>query len=125
MGITGYHGVFQKACEYTLSLLRTEKAILITLLEVLKYDPLHSWTVSPLKLNNVQGDESIDNNVDVDAPILPPEQEVEEEADFALFGIQKKLLSSLTVECQIQDLINTAVDKRNLCRMYPGWQPWI
>jgi ataxia telangiectasia mutated family protein len=43
MGITGTEGVFQRCCEFTLSVLREEANYLMTSLNVLKYDPLYSW----------------------------------------------------------------------------------
>ena len=126
MGITGHSGVFQKSCEETLKLLRDECSILLTILKVLKYDPLHSWTVSPLKLHKIQRDESIENEMYIDGSVKTSEaSRVEDEADHALFGVEKKLSSLMAVECQVQELLNEATDKRNLCRMYPGWQPWL
>jgi ataxia telangiectasia mutated family protein len=45
MGTTGTQGVFQRCAEETLRVLRDDSEIVLTVLEVFKYDPLHSWCV--------------------------------------------------------------------------------
>jgi phosphatidylinositol kinase/protein kinase (PI-3 family) len=110
MGITTFHGVFKKGCEESLKLFREESEILFTLLDVFRYDPLHTWTISPLKLKKMQQE---------------VEEEGNDEAGIALFGIRRKLERKIGVECQVQELINMAIDPVNLSKMYPGWQSWI
>ncbi|KAH6577835.1 hypothetical protein BASA60_002773 [Batrachochytrium salamandrivorans] len=44
-----------------------------------------------------------------------------EEAARAIFGVHKKLSSTLGIECQVSQLISAAVDHENLSRMFPGW----
>lgn len=46
MGSTGTQGVFQRCAEHTLRVLRDRSDVILTVLEVFKYDPLHSWYVS-------------------------------------------------------------------------------
>jgi ataxia telangiectasia mutated family protein len=121
MGMTQYQGIFKQSCEETLKVLREEHEILFTLLDVFRYDPLHSWTVSPLKLLKLQREEDEPQ----DEQLLKTNKSDNDEAGIALFGIKKKLSSSISVEGQVQELINQAMDPRNLCRMFPGWQPWI
>ena len=43
MGISGTQGVFQRCAEETLRVLRDRSGVMMTVLEVFKYDPLHSW----------------------------------------------------------------------------------
>jgi hypothetical protein len=43
MGITNVEGEFKRGCEGTLKVLREEKEIIFTLLDVFRYDPLYSW----------------------------------------------------------------------------------
>jgi ataxia telangiectasia mutated family protein len=45
MGTTGTQGVFQRCAEETLRVLRSDSEVVLTVLEVFKYDPLHSWCV--------------------------------------------------------------------------------
>lgn len=43
MGITGVDGIFRRCSEITLQVLRNELEHIITILNVLRYDPLYSW----------------------------------------------------------------------------------
>lgn len=43
MGITKYEGEFKKGCEQTLQVLRDERDIIFTLLDVFRHDPLYTW----------------------------------------------------------------------------------
>jgi len=43
MGITKTEGVFRRCCEFTLTVLREEAYNIMTILDVLRYDPLYSW----------------------------------------------------------------------------------
>ncbi|KAL0440916.1 UNVERIFIED_CONTAM: Serine/threonine-protein kinase ATM [Sesamum radiatum] len=49
MGVTGVEGVFRRCCEETLSVMRTNKEALLTIIEVFIHDPLYKWALSPLK----------------------------------------------------------------------------
>jgi serine-protein kinase ATM len=109
MGITGTHGAFQRGCEETLRLLRKDSGVLFTLLDVFRYDPLYTWTISaarkdknPIALNVERQDENEKGLCG------------NEEADRALFGVRRKLTSNLSVECQVSELINYATDPSNL-----------
>ncbi|KAJ3261955.1 hypothetical protein HK103_003798 [Boothiomyces macroporosus] len=123
MGITGVEGVFKRGCEETLKILQTESDFIFTLLDVFRHDPLYSWTVSAQKLKNIQKDEQDDEPEY--QKYFDKEISGNEEADIALFGVRKKLSSNLSIECQVEELVNSAMDPNNLCRMYPGWQSWI
>jgi len=46
MGPSGTSGVFQRCAEETLRVLREESELIMTVLEVFKHDPLHSWYIS-------------------------------------------------------------------------------
>ncbi len=48
LGISGTQGVFQRCAEETLRVLRDGSETILTVLEVFKYDPLHSWYVFAL-----------------------------------------------------------------------------
>jgi ataxia telangiectasia mutated family protein len=45
MGKCGTQGVFQRCAEETLRVLRDRSDVILTVLEVFKHDPLHSWYV--------------------------------------------------------------------------------
>jgi ataxia telangiectasia mutated family protein len=46
MGRCGTQGVFQRCAEETLRVLRDRSDVILTVLEVFKHDPLHSWFVA-------------------------------------------------------------------------------
>ncbi|XP_062175775.1 serine/threonine-protein kinase ATR isoform X2 [Alnus glutinosa] len=46
LGITGYEGIFLRVCEITLSVLRTHRETLKSVLETFIHDPLVEWTKS-------------------------------------------------------------------------------
>ncbi|OAA62035.1 phosphotidylinositol kinase [Niveomyces insectorum RCEF 264] len=54
MGITGTEGVFRRCCEFTLDAMREETYSIMTILDVLRYDPLYSWSISPVRLAKLQ-----------------------------------------------------------------------
>lgn len=53
-GVLGTEGVFRRCCEFTLEALRENRDTIMTLLNVLRYDPLHNWSVSPLRARRLQ-----------------------------------------------------------------------
>lgn len=56
MGISGVEGVMRKSCEETMTVLRNRREIIITLLQVLLYAPLFSWTITPAKAWELQNE---------------------------------------------------------------------
>ncbi|KAJ8331563.1 Serine/threonine-protein kinase tel1 [Batrachochytrium dendrobatidis] len=136
MGMTGIEGVFRKGCEETLRVLRQESSAISMLLDVFLHDPLYNWKISPLKLKRLQKkstvgsteNEVIEQISTKSSKIIrsagtahKEETRGREEAARAIFGVHKKLSSTLGLECQVSQLISTAVDANNLSRMFPGW----
>lgn len=54
MGISGVEGIMRRGCEEILTVLRNERQIIITLLQVLLYDPLFTWAITPAKAYTFQ-----------------------------------------------------------------------
>ena len=50
-GPYGVEGTFRRSCEVTLGVLMRHKDVVMTLLEVLMFDPLFSWSLTPSKVN--------------------------------------------------------------------------
>ncbi|KAL4887390.1 hypothetical protein BJY04DRAFT_212427 [Aspergillus karnatakaensis] len=122
MGITKTEGVFRRCCEFTLEALRQESYSIMTILDVLRYDPLYSWTVSPLRMKKMQKEDAADG-----PPVLPgstvdqrPTNEPSE-ADRALTVVAKKLSKTLSVTATVNELIQQATDEKNLAVLYCGW----
>ncbi|KNC99195.1 uncharacterized protein SPPG_05451 [Spizellomyces punctatus DAOM BR117] len=128
MGITGVEGAFRRCCEETMKVLRNDSEILLTILDVFRYDPLYNWKVTPLEQRRRQGAPEEQVAIDIpgrDGTVIGDDRGQNKEAERALFVVRKKLSSGVSVECQINELIQTAVDPGNLSRMYHGWQPWM
>jgi serine-protein kinase ATM len=69
-GINGIEGIFKECCERTLDLLKNSSDQIMTIFEVLLYDPLHNWSISPkkayelqqIKNNDFESDDSLSKN---------------------------------------------------------------
>lgn len=124
MGITGTEGVFRRCCEFTLHALREETYSIMTILDVLRYDPLYSWSISPVRLAKLQGglDDGAGHDADADTDGKAKNGRVNEpsEADRALEVVRKKLSKTLSVTATVNDLINQATDLNNLAVLYSG-----
>ncbi|KAF8448998.1 hypothetical protein L210DRAFT_3618742 [Boletus edulis BED1] len=130
MGYSGTQGVFHRCAEETLRVLRERSDVIMTVLEVFKHDPLHSWTASELKIKKIQDSTNepvgrvptehsrfgLDQDNGANAP-------VNEAADRALNSVARKLDKSLSVEYTVNELIAEATDIVNLATIYHGWSP--
>ncbi|KKK13811.1 hypothetical protein ARAM_005379 [Aspergillus rambellii] len=122
MGITQTEGVFRRCCEFTLEALRQESYSIMTILDVLRYDPLYSWTVSPLRMKKMQ-DASEEGDGRPELPGTTEQRPTNEpsEADRALTVVAKKLSKTLSVTAIVNELIQQATDEKNLAVLYCGW----
>jgi ataxia telangiectasia mutated family protein len=141
MGYTKTEGVFRRSCEFTMDTLREERESIMTLLNVLRYDPLVNWSVTPTKAKRMQENQDTNARGASVAPGGTPapsgqvvEQEVvhesnkkrerEEqagEAGRALSVVEKKLSKTLSTKATVNELIQQATDERNLAVLYMGW----
>ncbi|OQU97453.1 hypothetical protein CLAIMM_03382 isoform 1 [Cladophialophora immunda] len=148
MGLTGVEGVFRRCCNFTLEALRHDQEAIMTILDVLRYDPLYSWSISPLRLQKMQesneqaaadaasiaggpSTSSMTSGVgstfagaaDNAAGVIAARREETEpsEADRALTVVAKKLGKALSAEATVNELIRQATDERNLAVLYCGW----
>ncbi|KAJ5527329.1 hypothetical protein N7513_011488 [Penicillium frequentans] len=121
-GITKTEGVFRRCCEFTLEALRQESYSIMTILDVLRYDPLYSWTVSPLRMKKMQDNQDAGDGLPV-VPGTTDQSSTNEpsEADRALTVVAKKLSKTLSVTATVNELIQQATDERNLAMLYCGW----
>jgi ataxia telangiectasia mutated family protein len=124
MGITKTEGVFRRCCEFTLEVLRKEVYIIMTILDVLRYDPLYSWSISPARVAKLQ-EGQIAPEQDAGAAADRAKELINEpdEAHRALTTVSKKLQNTLSVTATVNDLINQAVDEHNLAVLYSGMHP--
>lgn len=130
MGYTKTEGVFRRCCEFTLDALREEREGIMTLLNVLRYDPLYTWSVSPLKAKKLQeedGDEGGDEvgAVDFHNSGRNGDDDDAGEAGRALTIVEKKLSKTLSTAATVSELISQATDERNLAVLFAGWSAWV
>ncbi|XP_064597040.1 serine-protein kinase ATM-like [Liolophura sinensis] len=139
MGSPGVEGVFRRCCEKTMEVMHQNQESLLTILQVLLYDPLYTWTMSPLKAYNLQQDrqqaDTSDLNatgdlIDDDNNDDESDEKVNKLAERTLLRLQQKLQGiedgvQLSVHGQVNHLIQEARDTTNLCKLFPGWQPYI
>ncbi|KAH7037689.1 uncharacterized protein B0I36DRAFT_283396 [Microdochium trichocladiopsis] len=146
MGITKTEGVFRRCCEFTLDALREESYSIMTILDVLRYDPLYSWSISPVRMAKLQDTRQADGggeNNNVADSVIETRGESRRnggggggggggaaaagminepsEADRALEVVRKKLSKTLSVTATVNELINQATDDKNLAVLYSGW----
>ena len=125
MGVTRTEGVFRRCCEFILQALRNESYSIMTVLDVLRYDPLYQWTVSPVRAKRMQQAQS-EQQPSEDGDTLSTgtkKKDTDEpnEADRALSVVTKKLSQALSVTAAVNELIQQATDDRNLAVLYAGW----
>lgn len=128
MGITGVAGVFRRCCEETLSVMKTNKEALLTIIEVFIHDPLYKWALSPLKAlqRQKETDDDIESTLDGSQDVY----EGNKDAARALLRVKQKLDGyedgeMRSVQGQVQQLIQDAIDTDRLCQMFPGWGAWL
>ena len=61
-GVSSVEGVFRKACELTMTVLRQNHDVITTIAQVLVHDPLYNWTLSPVKALMMEGEDFEENN---------------------------------------------------------------
>jgi len=146
MGYTKTEGVFRRCCEFTMDTLREERDSIMTLLNVLRYDPLVNWSVTPTKAKRMQeGQETAAQNEGRGGTVAPPgtaggggaaaldeilgesakkREEQAGEAGRALGVVEKKLSKTLSTRATVNELIQAATDERNLAVLYSGWSSY-
>jgi len=137
-GVGNTSGVFQRCCEETLRVLRTDADTILTVIEVLLHDPLARWTrqaksddlrgavASPVPTSGLKraasamslaasGRSETNSNLDAERAVLRVKEK--------LRGIEHG--EFVSVQGQVKRLITEAQNPDNLCQLFPGWMPWV
>lgn len=120
LGITKIEGVFRRCCEFTLDALRKQSATIETILDVLRFDPLYSWTTSPVRLEKMQQAQLASLRPGFDPKRAAVARGEGGEAERAITVVKKKLSGTLSVQATVNELIQQAQDERNLAVLYAG-----
>ncbi|PWN18138.1 hypothetical protein BCV69DRAFT_274423 [Microstroma glucosiphilum] len=134
MGVTGYEGVFRRAAELTMGILRSNKDSLMSVLEAMVHDPLVEWAVADT--GGGGGRSKAAREAANGAPKQDPRLI---EARKSLDPIARKLDGTMrkgdirvdqwTAPLGNNNLVDTltreAASNYNLSRMYVGWSSWL
>eukprot|EP00210_Caulerpa_lentillifera_P004342 g4141.t1 len=137
MGVFAVKGSMTKCCELTMKVLKENKDCLEMIFEVFLHDPLSTWTLTSIhsrvinlrfyfKLKTAAHFKTVQSH----GSRSQHENKESENAKRITTIIKQKLQGLgdsgvLSVEGQVQKLIQDAQDPNNLCRMYCGWAPWL
>ncbi|KAF8519025.1 phosphatidylinositol 3-kinase [Hysterangium stoloniferum] len=140
MEVSGIQGSFRNTCEITMRVVRANKDSLMAVLEAFVYDPLISWRLMRADaehlaragypqgpIRKIRADENEIFNDAVDD--MGTKQEVRNERALNVFNrVQHKLTGrdfdpnvALTIEAQVDRLIQEATSLENLCQCFSGW----
>lgn len=131
----GLDGPFKNHAVATLKVLRRERALILLILDVFKYDPLQKWTgLAKVIENNTKSIKlANDDSIPVTNTTTSASSSndlIAKEADRALMRIKEKLEGReegvvLSEAGHVAYLIQTATDPELLCQMYVGWQAYF
>ncbi|KAJ2557560.1 hypothetical protein EV175_001272 [Coemansia sp. RSA 1933] len=133
MGLLGLQGTFRNTCEMALRVMRVNSRVVITILNVLKVDPLYMWSLIPLrmdKMNLNMTDEYVDEVIDHRDVLLAEDtnaavaEDENKEAWRSIIHVGQRLDARISAEGQVSELIQQATDPVLLSRMYEGWSAW-
>lgn len=122
MGPMGTEGLFRRACEVTLRLMRDQREPLMSVLKTFLHDPLVEWS-KPVKGHSK-------------ASLNETGEVLNEKAKTHVLDIEQRLQGviktrnrvtglPLSIEGHVHYLIQEATDANLLCQMYLGWTPYM
>ncbi|XP_053162859.1 serine/threonine-protein kinase ATR isoform X2 [Hemicordylus capensis] len=122
MGPMGTEGLFRRACEVILRLMRDQREPLMSVLKTFLHDPLVEWS-KPVRGNT----KTLVNETG---------EIVNEKAKTHVLDIDQRLQGviknrnrikglPLSIEGHVHHLIQDATDENLLCQMYLGWAPYM
>jgi len=112
MGATGVEGVFRLSCEATVEVLRKNKETLMNVLDTFKHDPLIDWKKIEAKHQEKKLQEE-DPNISM--------RKVKDKLE----GLVGSNPLPLSIQGQVDHLINEATNVENLVAMYVWWMPFL
>jgi serine/threonine-protein kinase ATR len=136
-GVMGFEGVFRKACEHTMQIMRQNKDALMSVLGTFVHDPLLEWNdgISPPIATRHQ--KTITSAMDAANTHYSHERYNRMAVDI-LNGIADRLdgmmrnpdnmdqiIVPLSVQGYVDAVIREATSPANLCKMYVGWSSFL
>ncbi|KAK8381931.1 hypothetical protein O3P69_015148 [Scylla paramamosain] len=117
MGPTGHEGIYRKSCEVTMRVMREEREALMSVLHPFIHDPLVEWSRGNKsarmtgEINNEKAQMHVTN--------------IEHRLSGQIRSKARGLNQPLSVEGQVNSLIEEATSIDNLCQMYIGWAAYM
>jgi len=142
MGVAGHEGNFRKSCEVTLSVLRSNKDAILSVMDSFVNDPLVEWmqdrprgggTINSSNSNNSKDGHNVGGGGGGAAAAGEQGNPQAKDAmatmlgrlSGTLLGVTSRPCMPMSVEGQAHRLIMEATDKENLGKMYIWWMPWF
>nr|XP_042905636.1 serine/threonine-protein kinase ATR isoform X1 [Parasteatoda tepidariorum] len=119
MGPTGYEGSFRKACEVTMRVMRSKTDALMSVLRPFVHDPLVEWSRSKHHKTQLESGEITNEQG------LTHVKDIELRLNGIIKSKNKQQGLPLSIEGQVNHLIQEAVDIKNLSQMYIGWAAYM
>ncbi|KAM8770022.1 serine/threonine-protein kinase ATR [Rhynchonycteris naso] len=122
MGPMGTEGLFRRACEVTMRLMRDQREPLMSVLKTFLHDPLVEWS-KPVKghsraMLNETGEVL---NEKAKTHVLDIEQRLQ-----GIIKTRNRVTGlPLSIEGHVHYLMQEATDENLLCQMYLGWTPYM
>ncbi|CAL6073648.1 Kinase [Hexamita inflata] len=128
MEVCGVYGLYQKACEVTMRILRNNKDSILAILQTFIYDPLIGWKAVNGSgvidgIFEEQNQEEVRKNRGDDGVSGMSPLEVVHRIENKLVGRDFEGYDQLNVNQQVQALMQQAQNLENLCQHYYGWCP--
>ncbi|KAJ1947971.1 Serine/threonine-protein kinase tel1, partial [Linderina macrospora] len=137
MGVLGLDATFRENCRIALAKIRENSRVVITILNVLKVDPLYMWSLIPLRRDKMEEQQQMrTENMYAEllagrsgrsqsVPLAGAAADVDnKEASRSILHVGKLLGANISVEGQINELIQQATNPDLLSRMFEGWSAW-
>ncbi|EDO18036.1 hypothetical protein Kpol_1045p22 [Vanderwaltozyma polyspora DSM 70294] len=125
-GVTGVEGMFRRSCETIYGVLRKDRDKVLHVINILKWDPLYSWVMSPVRKHKhlIEENGELINNISFSENSNSKMLDENQEANRAIKGVEEKLRSRLSIEATVQEVIQEASDPANLSLIFKGWSPF-
>ena len=119
LGVGGYEGVFMRVCEITLTVLRSHREALMSVLETFVHDPLVEWTKSSIRDASRGGRSTSSSTRGKDAL-----EKIRSRLEGVVVGVGAAPSLPLSPSGQARRLVEEAVSLSNLGSMYIWWMAW-
>ncbi|XP_050347704.1 serine/threonine-protein kinase mTOR [Nymphalis io] len=131
MEVTGIEGTYRRTCESVMEVLHRHKDSVMAVLEAFVYDPLLNWRLIDAGRRSRADDAGADASPPDAEP--PAETNLNKRALAIVNRVRDKLTgrdfthiddASVSVQKQVDLLIQQATSNENLCQCYVGWCPF-